>query len=90
MWELLKVAERSNNMYRIFNFREGFTKSDDTLPQRLFEGLGNGALKGKKIDKHQFKKALEMYYQMAGWDVETGFPTKAKLMELELEWAVPE
>ena len=90
LWELLKVAERSNNMYRIFNFREGFTKADDTLPQRLFGELGNGALKGEKIDKQEFKNALELYYQMAGWDVETGFPTKAKLMELELEWAVPE
>ncbi len=88
LWELLKVGERANNMYRIFNLREGFTKADDTLPDRLFEGLGNGALEGENIDREEFAKALQLYYQMAGWDTETGAPTQSKLIELELEWAV--
>lgn len=88
LWELLKVGERANNMYRIFNFREGFTKADDTLPDRLFDGLGNGALEGENIDREEFAKALQLYYQMAGWDTETGAPTQSKLIELELEWAV--
>ena len=32
LWEFLKVGECANNMMRIFNNREGFTKEDDTLP----------------------------------------------------------
>lgn len=85
LWELLKAGERSNILMRIFNFREGFTKDDDTLPDRLFEELQNGALKGEKIDKDEFEIMKNTYYQMAGWD-ESGYPTKAKLAELGLDW----
>ena len=85
LWELLKAGERSNVMMRLLNFREGFTKDDDTLPERLFQELQNGVLKGEKIDEDEFKRMKEIYYQMAGWD-ETGYPTKAKLAELGLEW----
>ncbi|RMF87717.1 MAG: aldehyde ferredoxin oxidoreductase [Nitrospinota bacterium] len=90
LWELLKVGERANTMARIFNFREGFTKADDTLPDRMFEGLQSGALKGKKLDRKEFAEALRLYYQMAGWDPDTGYPTRAKLAELDLDWLAPE
>ena len=33
---------------------------------------------------------LRLYYEMCGWDGQTGEPTEAKLAELELLWAVPE
>ncbi len=32
--------------------------------------------------------AKHIYYQMAGWDAETGVPTPGKVAELDLEWAV--
>lgn len=85
LWELMKVGERANNMMRIFNYREGFTKADDTLPDRLFEGLQNGKLKGEKIDREEFNKMKSLFYLMSGWD-EEGKPTIAKLAELGLEW----
>jgi aldehyde:ferredoxin oxidoreductase len=85
LWELLKAGERANVMLRLFNFREGFTKADDTLPERLFRGLENGPLKGKEIDREDFEQMKEMYYKMAGWD-EDGYPTEAKIAELGLEW----
>jgi len=78
LWEFLKVGERANAMYRIFNYREGFTKEDDTLPERIFQELENGVLKGEKIDKDEFKEALELFYDMSGWD-EDGYPRKSKL-----------
>jgi aldehyde:ferredoxin oxidoreductase len=85
-WELLKVGERANTLSRLFNLREGFTSADDTLPQRMFEPLENGSLKGVALDPDEFLKARKTYYQMAGWGDE-GYPTEAKLAELELEWA---
>jgi len=85
LWEFMKVGERANTMMRIFNYREGFTKNDDTLPERLFEGLESGALKGVSIDKDEFEKMKALFYQMSGWD-EDGYPTKAKLAELGIEW----
>ena len=86
LFDLLKVGERHSNMARIFNLREGFTSREDTLPDRLFNPMEGGTLKGKKIDKEQFSRAVETYYQMMGWDPETGVPKKEKLAELDLDW----
>jgi aldehyde:ferredoxin oxidoreductase len=86
LFDLLKVGERHANMARIFNLREGFTARDDTLPNRFFRPMEGGTLKGKKIDKKEFSSAVETYYEMMGWDPETGAPKKAKLAELDLDW----
>jgi len=82
LYELMKVGERNNTLARMFNVREGFTPEDDVLPQRLHEGIGNGALKGEKVDPDEFFAARRTYYEMAGWDPHTGRPTVAKLAEL--------
>ena len=82
LYELMKVGERNNTLARMFNVREGFTPEDDVLPQRLHEGIGNGALKGEKVDPDEFFAARRTYYEMAGWDPHTGRPTAAKLAEL--------
>jgi len=86
LFDLFKVAERHANMARIFNLREGLTARDDTLPDRFFQPMEGGTLKGKKIDKEQFSKAIETYYEMMGWDPETGVPKRGKLAELDLDW----
>ena len=85
LFELMKVGERANTLARVFNAREGFTPADDVLPQRLHEGIGNGVLKGSRIDPQEFLAARQVYYQMAGWDPTTGRPTAAKLAELNVE-----
>jgi len=85
LWEFMKVGDRANVLMRLFNNREGFTKDDDTLPNRIFEGLENGALKGEKIDREKFEKMKVLFYQMSGWD-DNGYPSEAKLAELGLEW----
>jgi aldehyde:ferredoxin oxidoreductase len=85
LFEMLKVGERANTLMRLFNCREGFGPGDDVLPQRMHEGIGNGALKGERVDPEQFLAARRLYYQMAGWDPETGEPTAAKLAELDVE-----
>ena len=87
LFELMKVGERGNTLARLFNVREGFTPEDDVLPQRLHEGLGNGVLKGERIDPEQFFAARNTYYEMAGWDPRTGAPTATKLVELGVEAA---
>ena len=85
LFELLKVAEKSNTMARCFNLREGLTSKDDKLPERFFEAFTSGPLKDKAIDKEEFEKAIKTYYAMQGWD-ENGVPTKEKLAELDLDW----
>ncbi len=85
LFELLKVAERGITMTRVFNCREGFSSADDRLPDRMFEPMRDGTLKGHCIDREQFEESLRMYYGMMGWN-EQGIPTKAKLEELDLGW----
>jgi aldehyde:ferredoxin oxidoreductase len=87
LWELMKVAERGKALARIFNCREGFTPKDDVLPARLHEAFSDGPLKGVRVEPDTFTKARRLYYQMEGWDPETGWPTFAKLAELGIEWA---
>ena len=80
--DLMKVGERVWNLERLFNLREGFTKEDDTLPQRLLnEPVAEGPSAGF-VSK--LEPMLEEYYQFRGWDV-NGVPKEAKLKELQLD-----
>jgi len=87
-WELMKVGERKTNMMRQINARRGFTRKDDILPDRLYEPIPDGPSKGAHVDRDLFPTMLDQYYGIMGWDVATGNPTLAKLMELGLEWAM--
>ncbi len=88
LFELLKAGERGVTMARAFNCRMGFTAADDRLPERFFEPMRAGTLRGHCIDKQQFSEALPLYYGMMGWD-EKGVPTRAKLAELAVGWVGP-
>jgi aldehyde:ferredoxin oxidoreductase len=81
--EIMKVGERINNLARAFNVRDGFTRANDTLPERLMtEALQSGASKGHLISKDDLNLMLNEYYTARGWDLHTGTPTRAKLIEL--------
>jgi len=84
-WELMKAGERSAVMGRAFDVREGMTRADDCLPDRFFDPLTSGPLKGVAINRAEFGQALQTYYGMMGWD-DNGVPTPAKLGELAIEW----
>ncbi|MDA8133349.1 MAG: aldehyde ferredoxin oxidoreductase family protein [Desulfobacteraceae bacterium] len=86
--EILSVGERINNLARAFNVREGFTRADDTLPERLMtEPISGGVSKGHFISREELKRMLDEYYIARGWDVKTGSPTRATLKSLNLEYA---
>lgn len=84
--ELLEVGERRLNMLRAFNAREGFTRADDILPKKLYQPLKGGASDGVHLTEEELETAKDMYYEMAGWDVESGAPKTKKLAELGLDW----
>jgi aldehyde:ferredoxin oxidoreductase len=81
--ELRRVGERVWTLIRLFNCREGFTREDDTLPQRLTEPLEGGPNDGAAIDAAGFEETLERYYERRGWD--DGVPTDRTLERLDLE-----
>lgn len=87
LWELMKAGERSHAMGRTFNTRCGLTRKDDRLPAKFFNPINKGPLDGKMpIDERAFQEAVDLYYEMAGWDKERGSLSRGKLAELGLEW----
>ncbi|NHI92645.1 MAG: hypothetical protein EAX96_09085 [Candidatus Lokiarchaeota archaeon] len=89
---LRKAAERSWNLLKILNVREGFSKKDDKFPDAWFQSMKFGKLELKLLD---FYGGLEItpeismrlindYYDERGWDVNIGIPTKEKISELNL------
>ena len=82
--ELLDICEKAIHMARLFNNKHGFTKEDDRLPNRMFEPIENGAMKGCKMDRGELSMAIDTYYEMMGWTLD-GKPTFGKLAALQLE-----
>jgi len=98
--ELLKDAERSFNLSRFMNAREGLTRKDDQFPAKWFEPLKRVETGEEYVLKDYFgrkqytredsEQLLSDYYDEHGWDVKTGNPTKEKLLELGLDKAAAE
>lgn len=86
-WALMKTAERGMTLARIFNLRERLSTEDDVLPERFLNSTEQGPLKDAGINAEKLVDAQKLYYQMLGWD-ERGVPTRARLVELGLEWAL--
>ena len=84
LFEIMLLGERTTTLARVVLTREGLGRKDDMLPDRMFEPLETGSLTGEKLDRGQFEKALDYYYEMMGWDVETGVPREAKLHHLNI------
>lgn len=87
-WELadlLRSGERAWNLKRVINQRLGLTRQDDRLPDALLRPFQD-AEAGEPDVIPDFAAMLAAYYAARGWDPETGFPTPAKLAELDLDW----
>ena len=83
--EFEKTGERIFNLEKMFNYREGFRREDDRLPDRFFEDAFTvGPKKGAVLDRNKFQAMLTQYYKERGWDPETTKPGESKLKELGL------
>jgi aldehyde:ferredoxin oxidoreductase len=89
--ELWTIAERCNNMERLFNLREGLVRHDpekgDVLNHRYHdEPCRRGALDvvGMVIDKEKFDKMVDELYGHKGWDLD-GVPTPETLKRLGID-----
>jgi aldehyde:ferredoxin oxidoreductase len=79
--DLMKSGERAWNLKRAINNRMGLNAYNDKLPKALLEPLKEGGAEGYSPD---IEGMLFAYYQARGWDLETGKPTREKLLELGL------
>lgn len=81
--KLRRIGERIFNLERAFNIREGITRKDDRLPERLLKDPApTGPCKGHVVELDYM---LGEYYKLRGWDGKTGLIPGQKLRELGLQ-----
>jgi len=78
--ELDVTAERIFNLHRCLTARQmkkkNLRKEHDKLPPWVFDG---------GLDTEDMEKARDMFYEVCGWDKETGIPKKDTLVTLGLD-----
>jgi aldehyde:ferredoxin oxidoreductase len=85
------ILAREGRKGREFDSLEEFNfsvplKGDIGNPQCIVPGR-DGATHSRKamvVDREEFEKMKDEYYEIRGWDVRTGLQKKAKLVELDL------
>jgi aldehyde:ferredoxin oxidoreductase len=83
--DVMDVGVRTQTLSRLFNLREGFAANDDKIPGRVMKAFSKGPIAGNEINEDAFYWAKRRYYEMMGWDPETGEPTDACLEAYELK-----
>jgi aldehyde:ferredoxin oxidoreductase len=88
--ELFTLGEKIQNLERVFNLlHAGFERKDDMPPEKLMQiPVSAGRFKGEVLDWNKWNKMLDEYYILHQWDIKTGWPTKQRLLELDLGIAV--
>ena len=67
--------------------RSGLDRKADVLPIKFGRPLqGTGPTAGVFFDAKENEHWRDLYYQMAGWDMDTGNPDRKKLASLGLDW----
>jgi aldehyde:ferredoxin oxidoreductase len=80
--DMLTCGERGWNIKRAINNRLGLTRVNDQLPKALLTPFPDGGSAGYIPD---LEAMLCAYYEARGWDMETGKPSREKLVDLTLE-----
>lgn len=84
--DLRGAGARITTLKKLFNLRQGWTRADDTLPERLLTTpLLDGPGTGEHLTRADLDAMLDAYYAARGWDP-CGVPTAATLTALGLDW----
>jgi len=88
--ELLETSERIVTLKKLFNEREGWTRSEDTLPARfLHEPLaapqaGDAPADGVTLSPQDLDRMIRSYYRARGWSEDGRVPPeRARVLGLE-------
>ncbi|MBV8084090.1 MAG: aldehyde:ferredoxin oxidoreductase, partial [Chloroflexi bacterium] len=82
--DLMQAGARISTMKKLFNVREGWTRADDTLPERvLTEALPTGIAAGTTLTRAELDLMIASYYAARGW-TQDGMVPDVKLAELGL------
>ena len=77
----VRLGERGYNMERLYNTREGLTKKDDSLPDRLTKTPQDPSNPKTIVNLDDM---LPRYYRIRGWS-KNGAPTKRALRKLGID-----
>jgi len=81
--DLKTTGERITNLMRAYNALHGITRKDDRLPRRFIEEPSPSA--GAKDQIAHAEEMLDEYYELRGWDLKRGWPTRETLKRLGLD-----
>ena len=81
--ELDQAGERIWSQFRaidVRNFGRDRAIDESTLDGFMYPGKDDGVV----LDREKFLTLLDKYYELSGWDLTNGWPTRARLEELNL------
>ena len=85
--QLMLIGERIHNIEKAFNVRHvGFSRYDDYPPLRFMqEPIKSGPAKGELLNRQDWNRMLDEYYQLHGWDLTNGWQQYVQLEQLGLK-----
>jgi aldehyde:ferredoxin oxidoreductase len=83
--EIMETGEKIFTLLKAYTIRCGLTRQDDRLPDRFYsEPVSDGPAKGMLISKENLDRVLDEYYELRGWDKNSGLPTEQRLAGMGL------
>ncbi|MBI4537866.1 MAG: hypothetical protein HY712_07910 [candidate division NC10 bacterium] len=87
--EIMKIGRRVITQLRVFNFRHGLDPSLEAPSVRYGSTPSDGPAQGKSIAPY-FKWMKSFYFELMGWEPDTGRPLPETLRSLGLEKLIPD
>lgn len=87
--DAITIGRRTVNVLRVFNFRHGLDPTLEAPSVRYGSTPTDGPAKGITIEPY-FKWMKGFYFELMGWDPETGKPLEHTLKSLGLEELIPD
>ena len=86
--QLEESGERINNLKKLFNIREGWLTSDDTLPSRIFDTSNlSDSDQVDNLTRGELNTMISSYYDARGWTKKGTIP-KSKIHSLSLDYVL--
>ena len=88
--DLMAIGEEIHTIGKVFNtIHAGFTRHDDYPPRRMMEEpVDSGYYKGEVLSSDEWGRMLDEYYELHGWDKNTGWATERTLKSLGFEESI--
>ncbi len=90
--DLEDIAQRQINLEKAINARfTDFARKDDLpTPRDQTEPLHAGKMDGWKLDMDKYNGMLDRYYELHGWDKQTGYPKRSTLEKYGIGYVADE